>query len=121
MMTKRDGHIFLFIGEGAITLEELGPIADMPLSKGLQAILDAGMLGKEYVGVPWHEVIKSSGINVESAPEEDDIFLTPLYKKYKAELAHCEELSRQGQLTPEAKEQMLKARREYKTAKKLST
>jgi hypothetical protein len=113
-------HILFFIADSVFTLKELGPMADMPISQGFQALVDSGMLGQGFVGRPWHEIIKSSSINLEVPPEEDDVFLTPLFQKYQAERARCEELSRQGQLTQEDKDVLLKVRREYKAAKKLS-
>jgi hypothetical protein len=115
-----DNNIFMFIGDKAFTLKELGPIADMGLSKAFQAIMDNGLLGEEYVGLRWHDVIRSSGISLDTGPAADDEFLTPLYEKYKAELDICKELSERDELTEEAKEKMLKYRRDYMAAKKLT-
>jgi len=113
-------HLFLFVGEFAFTLEELGPIADLPLTKALQAILDTGFMGDINKGRPWHEVFRSSGMELEKAPEPHEELQYKLYRRYHDAIMDCRRLSAAGLLTDDHKDEMLRLRKEWKVAEKLS-
>lgn len=115
-----DDQIFLFIGDKAFTLKDLGPAADLRIDKAMQSILDQGLLGPEYVGKPWYEVIKSSGFQLECAPNEEDTLQHSLYQRYQEALDHCKERNSLGTLTQEDKDVMLKLRRDWEAATKLA-
>jgi hypothetical protein len=122
-MTKSDpllDHLFVYIGDHAFTLKQLGPAADMRFDEAFQYIIDQGLLGEELVGTPWFKVIKSSGISAEAYPEEDEELLFSLHSRWKAAERNCMELDHKGELKPEDTSAMMKLRREYEVAKKLS-
>ena len=121
-MAKRElnDHIFLIIGDHAFTLEDLGPIADMRIDKAMQALIDTGRLGEEYVGRAWHTVIKSSGLSLEAIPDESEVLQHTLYAKYEAALERNKELSRKGELTQAHKDEMMKLRNDWQMAEKLA-
>lgn len=119
--TKANDYLFLFIGDKAFTLADLGPAADMRIDKGLQDIIDRGLLGQEYVGKQWFEVIQASGLKLESTPCEEETLLYSLYQSYTVALRECMDLAQAGQLTDEKKAEMNELRLRYQAAKKLST
>ena len=120
-MAKRvDDHIFIIIGDHAFTLKDLGPIADMRIDKAMQSIIDQGLLGEELKGRPWYEIIKSSGMQLEMEPNEDDELVHALYHRYNDAMLKCKELSKTGDLTQEHKDEMIKLRREWRAVEKLS-
>lgn len=119
MAKNIDDRIFLFIGDHAFTLADLGPAADMRIDKAMQSILDQGLLGAEYEGVPWFEVIKSSGLKLEAAPSEEQVLQYELHARYEVALNHCKELNERGELTQADKDQMIKLRKEWQAAEKL--
>jgi len=114
-------HLFIFIGDMAFTLGDLGQSADMRIDKAFQDIIDRGLLGEEYVGHQWFEIIQASSLNLEAIPSEDDVLLYQLYQTYKEALLECMELARQDQLDEEKKAAMNALRLKYKAARKLST
>lgn len=115
-----DDYIFLFIGGKPFTLKDLGPAADMRFDKAFQDIIDRGLLGAELVGKPWHEVIKSSGLKMETLPTEEEVLEYSLFQKYDAELVRCKELNVRGELTQADKDNLEKLRNDWKMAEKLS-
>lgn len=115
-----DDHIFLIIGDKALTLKDIGAAADMRLDAGFQSIIDQGLLGPEYVGVPWYKVIKTSAMQLESAPEPGNALLYTLYERYRVHLNHCRELSADGTLTQEDKDLLIKLRKDWRAAEKLA-
>lgn len=115
-----DDRVFLIIGDKAFTLKDLGPAADMRIDKAMQSILDQGLLGAEYVGQPWFNVIKSSGLQLECAPTEEETLQYALYQKYEEALMACKEANKAGTLTQEAKDNMMKLRRDWESATKLA-
>jgi hypothetical protein len=122
-MAKRDpllDHLFIYIGDKAFTLKQLGAAADMRLDKGFQHIIDQGLLGEELKGVPWYEVICSSGLKLEAQPTEEETLLHALHTRWQDAEHQCMELDREGKLTAEDTQAMLKLKRDYDTAKKLS-
>lgn len=121
-MAKRElnDHIFMIIGDHAFTIEDLGPIADMRIDKAMQAIIDQGLLGEAYVGMQWFDVIKSSALKLEAAPEKEQILQHSLYSKYEAALERNKELSRKGELTQAHKDEMMQLRKDWQTAEKLA-
>ena len=116
-----DKVIFLFIGGRAFTIAELGPAADMPIDAGMQYIIDNGMLGAEYVGKTWYEVISPNNVNLEAAPDPEEKLSYVLYQKYQDALDECRRLSVNGLLTDQSRELMMKLRRDWLAAKKLSS
>lgn len=120
MAKNIDDHIFIIIGDHALTLEDIGPAADMKMSDGFQSIIDQGLLGDHLKGKPWHEVIKSSGMQLEMEPCEEDTLVHTLYTRYQTAMAECRALSQAGQLTQDHKDNMIKLRREWRAAEKLS-
>jgi len=123
-VTKKNNssdHLFIFIGDMAFTLGDLGPAADMRFDAAFQDIIDRGLLGQEHVGRQWHEVFQASSMKLEKIPTEDEILLHQLYQTYIESLKECMELSRQGLLTDEKKAAMNDLRLKYKAAQKLST
>jgi hypothetical protein len=115
-----DDRIFLFIGDQAFTLKDLGPAADMRIDKAIQSILDQGLLGPELIGVPWYDVIKSSDLQLESQPSEEDILQYSLFKRYREELERCRNLNKLGTLTQADKDKMLQLRRDWESVTKLA-
>ena len=115
-----DDYIFMFIGDKAFTLKDLGPAADMRIDKAMQSIIDQGLLGEEYVGRQWFEVIKSSGLQLECAPTEDETLQYALFQKYQDALIRCKELNALGTLTQADKDEMMKLRRDWEAATKLA-
>ena len=123
-MAKRDpllDHLFIYIGDKAFTMAQLGPAANMGFAEAFQYIIDQGMLGEELKGTDWFEIIKPSGFKLEAIPSEEETFLYTLHKKWQDAEHECMELDMQGKLTPEHTEAMLKVKREYDVAKKLAT
>lgn len=114
-------HLFIFIGDMAFSLADLGPAADMRIDAAFQNIIDRGLLGQEFVGKKWFEVIQASSMKMEPIPSEDEVLLNHLYTAYKDALVECMALSRTGQLTNEKKAEMNALRLKYKAARKLST
>lgn len=115
-----DDRIFLFIGGKAFTMKDLGPAADMRIDQAMQSILDQGLLGSEFVGQPWYEVIKSSGFQMECAPSEDETLQHSLYQKYQEAKEHCKELNVLGTLTQTDKDHMMILRKNWEAATKLA-
>lgn len=118
--SKANDHLFIFIGDKAFSLADLGSAADMRIDKGLQDIIDRGLLGQEYVGKQWFEVIQASGLKLEALPDEEETLLYTLYQNYIVALRECMELAKAGQLTEEKKSEMNDLRLRYQAAKKLS-
>lgn len=115
-----DDHIFIIIGDRPFSLKDLGPAADMRIDKAMQSIIDQGLLGEELKGRPWYEIIKSSGMELEMQPSEEDTLLHTMYQRYNDALLRCKELSRSGELTEAHKDEVVKLRRDWKAAEKLS-
>lgn len=115
-----DDHIFIIIGDRPFSLKDLGPAADMRIDKAMQSIIDQGLLGDELKGRPWYEIIKSSGMELEMQPSEEDTLLHTMYQRYNDALLRCKELSRTGELTEAHKDEVVKLRRDWKAAEKLS-
>jgi len=120
MAKNVDDHIFIIIGGVALTLQDIGPAADMKMCDGFQHIIDAGLLGEHLKGQPWHEIIKSSGMRLEGEPNEEDTLVHTLYIRYQTAMVNCKSLSEQGLLTQAHKDEMMKLRREWRAAEKLS-
>lgn len=120
MAKNVDDHIFIIIGDRAFTLKDLGPAADMRIDKAMQSIIDQGLLGEELKGRPWYEIIKSSGMQLEMEPTEDDELVYTLYQRYNDALLKCKELSKAGELTQEHKSELMKLRQTWRAAEKLS-
>lgn len=121
-MTKDSSDIILFyIGDTAFSLDDLGPAADMRIDQGLQHIIDAGLLGEKYKGQPWYEVMSASGLKLHSEPEEDDALLAVLFQRWKDVELEIKAKSLDGKLTSADRELIGRAKRDYESAKKLST
>lgn len=119
MSKPHDDYIFLFIGDRAFTLKDLGPAADMRIDKAMQSIIDQGLLGEEYVGLQWFEVIKSSGLKLEAAPMPEQILQHNLHSKYEAAMMRFRELLKAGEPAEEAKAEMERLRKDWLAAEKL--
>lgn len=121
-MTRKpaDDRIFLFIGDQAFTLNELGPAADLRIDRAMQSIIDQGLLGSDLIGVPWYNVIKGSSLLLEQRPSEDEVLQYSLYEKYQKALDHCRDLNCAGKLTQADKDEMLQLRRDWEAATKLA-
>lgn len=123
-MAKRDpllDHLFVYIGDKAFTMAQLGPAANMGFAEGFQYIIDQGMLGEDLKGKDWFEVIKPSGFRLEGIPKEEETFLFTLHKKWQDAELECMKLDLEGKLTPEHVDAMMKLKKDYDAAKKLAT
>lgn len=120
MAKSVDDHIFIIIGDRPFSLKDLGPAADMRIDKAMQSIIDQGLLGEELKGRPWYEIIKSSGMELEAHPSEDDTLVYTMFQRYNEALLRCKELSKAGELTEAHKDEVVKLRRDWKAAEKLS-
>lgn len=123
-MAKRDpllDHLFIYIGDKAFTLAQMGPAANMGFDKAFQYLIDEGMLGEDLKGKDWFDVIKPSGLKLEKIPTEEDVFLYAIYNKWKEAELECMTKDHAGTLTPEDTQAMLKLKRDYDAAKKLAT
>lgn len=113
-------HLFIYIGDRAFTLAQLGSAADKRIDQGFQDIIDQGLLGEELKGTPWYNVIRSSGLRLLSSPDESDQLLWNLYQQWKEAESRCITLSVQGTIRDEDIEEMLRLKRKYDVANKLS-
>jgi len=114
-------HIFIYFGDQAFTLSQLGPAADMRFDDAFQYMIDNSMFKGVEPKTPWYEVIKSSGMRLEGNPTEDQTLLFSLHKTWQDAEHACMLLDLEGKLTPDDVEEMLKLKRNYDAAKKLST
>lgn len=121
-MTKppSDDELFIIIGDQLLSINDLGPAADMRIDKALQSILDQGLIGEQFKGLDWHDVIKSSGLKLERIPEEEETLLHKLYQEYHEQFKRCRELNIAGQLTQADKDETMRLRRKWQSAEKLS-
>lgn len=122
-MAKRDpmlDHLILFIGDKAIPLSSMNGADKLPLNQGLQMIIDDGLLGQEYVGMKWFDVIKPSSLGLEGRPDPEEVLLVNLYDAWYAATRECMVAQSKGLLTEEQTQSMLQLKRDYDMAKKLT-
>ena len=113
-------HLFIYIGDRAFTLAQLGTAADKRIDQGFQEIIDQGLLGEEFIGRLWYEVIKPSSLHLIAPPKESDQLLWELHRHWKEAESRCIYLSISGNLTIRDVDEMLQFKKKYDVARKLS-
>lgn len=123
-MTQRQGKVseagVLFFGGRAFLIEELGPAADMVIDKGLQALVDSGILGDFEPDTSWVEVFGSDSLSLEGPGKQDisEELLNQLWLDFK----EAEHIMRQDHTCVRDEDRKLVEDRfaRYKMARKLS-
>lgn len=95
---KLDKTIILYIGDRALTLEELGPAADMRLPEALQYIIDSGLVGNYPEGTQWYEVFKPGCFKTVGPTEDNELEQVLFDQLRELELEIQDRLDKGGEL-----------------------
>ena len=112
----------IFSNDKAYSLNDLGPIADMPLQEGLQAIIDNGFMGDDLRGTPWYNVFTIDLFDVQKVYDSTDIEpVATMRDRYVEKVKQYEEAVEANQDASELFKEVMYARKSWQASKKLST